>query len=105
MHRWIGKAISPAGTLGKACFASLPPPGHPPPTHDPPAPAAGGVLDPVCGMSFYPHTAKHRTDYRGHTYYFCNPGCRTKFIADPQKYLGPREPEPVVEDAIYTCPM
>jgi len=71
--------------------------------HD--APAEAGVIDPVCGMTVDPHTAKHRTDYRGHTYYFCNPGCRTKFIADPQRYLGAREPEPVVEGAIYTCPM
>ena len=71
--------------------------------HD--APANGGVIDPVCGMTVDPHTAKHRADYHGHTYYFCNPSCRTKFIADPQKYLGPREPEPVVEGATYTCPM
>jgi Cu+-exporting ATPase len=69
------------------------------------APAEGGVLDPVCGMTVDPHTAKHRTDYRDHTYYFCAAGCRTKFIADPQKYLGAREPEPVVEGATYTCPM
>ncbi len=69
------------------------------------APAQGGVIDPVCGMTVDPHSAKYRTDYRGHTYYFCNPGCRTKFIADPQKYLGAREPEPVVEGATYTCPM
>ena len=68
-------------------------------------PASGGVIDPVCGMTVDPHTAQHRTDYRGHTYYFCNPSCRTKFIADPQKYLGAREPEPVAEGAIYTCPM
>jgi len=71
--------------------------------HD--APASGGVIDPVCGMTVDPHTAQHRADYHGHTYYFCNPSCRTKFIADPQKYLGPREPEPVVEGATYTCPM
>jgi Cu+-exporting ATPase len=69
------------------------------------APAENGALDPVCGMTVDPHTAKHRADYQGHTYYFCNPGCRTKFIADPQKYLGERAPEPVVEGAIYTCPM
>ncbi|HLA21673.1 MAG TPA: heavy metal translocating P-type ATPase [Pseudolabrys sp.] len=74
-------------------------------THDHDAPTEGGVLDPVCGMTVDPHTAKHRADYRGHTYYFCAAGCRTKFIADPQKYLGAREPEPVVEGAIYTCPM
>ena len=68
-------------------------------------PAEGGVIDPVCGMTVDPHTAKHRAEHNGHTYYFCNPGCRTKFIADPAKYLGPREPEPVIEGAIYTCPM
>ncbi|HEY6861949.1 MAG TPA: heavy metal translocating P-type ATPase [Pseudolabrys sp.] len=66
---------------------------------------AGGVLDPVCGMTVDPHTAKHRADHRGHTFYFCSTGCRTKFISDPQKYLGAREPEPVREGAIYTCPM
>jgi P-type Cu+ transporter len=71
--------------------------------HD--APATSGVIDPVCGMTVDPATAKHRADYRGHTYYFCAAGCRTKFIADPQKYLGAREPEPVVEGATYTCPM
>jgi Cu+-exporting ATPase len=49
--------------------------------HD--APAEGGVIDPVCGMTVDPHTAKHRADYRGHTYYFCSAGCRTKFVADP----------------------
>jgi len=71
--------------------------------HD--APAEGQVIDPVCGMTVDPHTAKHRADYQGHSYYFCCAGCKTKFTADPQKYLGEREPEPVVEGAIYTCPM
>ena len=63
------------------------------------------VLDPVCGMTVDPHTAKLRADHRGHTYYFCSAGCRTKFVADPQKYLGEREPEPVAEGTTYTCPM
>ena len=65
----------------------------------------GTVIDPVCGMSVDPHTAKHRAEHRGHVYYFCSNGCRTKFAADPQKYLGNREAAPVVEGAIYTCPM
>jgi P-type Cu+ transporter len=69
------------------------------------APAAGGALDPVCGMTVDPHTARHRADFRGHTYYFCSTGCRTKFTADPQKYLDSREPEPVAAGTIYTCPM
>src|SRR4249919_1579104 len=56
-------------------------------------------------MTVDPHTAEHRADHHGHTYYFCSAGCRTKFISDPQKYLGPRQPELVAEGTIYTCPM
>ena len=67
--------------------------------------AAERVNDPVCGMTVDPHTAKHRADYRGHTYYFCSAGCRAKFVADPQKYLGARQAETVPEGTIYTCPM
>src|SRR5665647_2446607 len=76
-------------------------------THDHAAPAEGGVLDPVCGMTVDPHTAKHRADYHDHTYYFCSAGCKTKFTADPQKYLFKEEKaaEPVAEGTIYTCPM
>jgi Cu+-exporting ATPase len=72
-----------------------------------PEPAAGAARDPVCGMTVDPHTAKHRYDHLGHTYYFCAAGCRTKFIADPDKYLSPQErkAEPVPEGTIYTCPM
>jgi Cu+-exporting ATPase len=66
---------------------------------------AHDAIDPVCGMHVDPHTAKHRAEYHGHPYYFCSAGCRTRFAADPQKYLGARTPEPVVEGAIYTCPM
>ena len=56
-------------------------------------------------MTVDPHSARNRADYRGHTYYFCSAGCRAKFVNDPQKYLGEREPEPVAEGTIYTCPM
>ncbi|MBV9261668.1 MAG: heavy metal translocating P-type ATPase [Pseudolabrys sp.] len=69
------------------------------------AAGAGGVIDPVCGMRVDPHTTKHRADYRGHLYDFCSAGCRTKFIANPKKYLGEGKAEPVPEDTIYTCPM
>ena len=75
--------------------------------HDHAAPAEGGVLDPVCGMAVDPHTAKHRAEYRGRPYYFCSAGCKSKFTADPQKYLSKeeKEVEPIAEGAIYTCPM
>jgi Cu+-exporting ATPase len=78
--------------------ASSSPSHHPGTTPD-------GTVDPVCGMTVDPHTAKHRAEYRGHTYYFCSAGCRMKFVSKPEKYLGERAPEPVIEGAIYTCPM
>ncbi len=67
--------------------------------------AAGAATDPVCGMSVDPATAKHRAEHKGRTYYFCCAGCRSKFESDPDKYLKPKSPEPVIEGAIYTCPM
>src|SRR4051794_19588149 len=61
--------------------------------------------DPVCGMTVDPHTTPHRAAHARHPYYFCSAGCRTKFSADPARYLGETTSEPVVEGAIYTCPM
>src|SRR6201987_2332595 len=64
------------------------------------------VLDPVCGMSVDPATSKHRFEHQGETFHFCSAGCRTKFAADPAKYLDKRKPEPALPAAtIYTCPM
>jgi Cu+-exporting ATPase len=67
------------------------------------------VKDPVCGMSVDPHTAKHRAEDGGRPYYFCSAGCRTKFLADPERYLEPAvaliDAAPVPEGGIYTCPM
>jgi P-type Cu+ transporter len=48
-------------------------------------------IDPVCGMTVKPETAAAETEYQGTTYYFCNPGCKTKFDADPEKYLAKPE--------------
>jgi Cu+-exporting ATPase len=73
--------------------------------HHAPTKSAHTVKDPVCGMDVDPHTAKHRTEHNGHPYYFCSAGCKAKFEADPEKYLGLRKAEPVPEGAVYTCPM
>ena len=70
--------------------------------------ATDRVIDPVCGMSVDPQKTPHKHPYDGHTYYFCSAGCRTKFAADPAKYLRPADvtpPEPAPEGTIYTCPM
>ena len=66
-----------------------------------------GAVDPVCGMTVDPHTAKHRHTHDGHPYYFCSARCREKFIAEPAKYLKPesRPAASVPAGTIYTCPM
>jgi Cu+-exporting ATPase len=68
-------------------------------------PAEAAAVDPVCGMSVDPHTTPHRHAHQGHSYYFCSAGCRSKFAADPAKYLHGAVAEPVPEGTIYTCPM
>jgi len=52
------------------------------------APTAAPVLalDPVCGMSVDPATAKWTAEVEGKTWYFCSEGCRNKFVADPAAY-------------------
>src|SRR5712671_973112 len=67
--------------------------------------AVDAVIDPVCGMTVDPHKTPHRHTHAGRTYSFCSAGCRTKFAADPQRYLGDAPPAAVPEGAIYTCPM
>ncbi|KMO36031.1 haloacid dehalogenase [Methylobacterium aquaticum] len=83
--------------------------GHNHQHHGSAAAAANQVKDPVCGMNVDPHTAKHHTEHNSHTFYFCSDGCRTKFTADPARYLDPAsaaaKAEPVPEGTIYTCPM
>jgi Cu+-exporting ATPase len=67
------------------------------------------AIDPVCGMSVDPTTAKHRADHRGSVRYFCSASCQAKFTADPERYLKPAAPAiPTTSSAaegIYTCPM
>jgi uncharacterized protein len=48
--------------------------------------------DPVCGMSV--DRSKALTlDYHGTTLYFCSDACRSKFQADPDRYLSPHARE------------
>ena len=47
--------------------------------------------DPVCGMDVA-ETTDLKLEHGGKTYYFCAPGCRKAFAADPETYLknGPQ---------------
>jgi Cu+-exporting ATPase len=67
----------------------------------PPPPAE----DPVCHMKVIPARAAGRYEYKGATYYFCNPGCLAKFRQEPERYLAPRGAESGSSTAEYTCPM
>ncbi len=64
-----------------------------------------GLRDVVCGMTVAADSA-HHTVHAGHDYRFCSAGCRTKFVANPGKYLQPAATSaPAPAGAQYTCPM
>ena len=46
------------------------------------------AIDPVCHMEVDTETAEWISDYNGQKYYFCAPGCKKAFDADPEKYLS-----------------
>src|SRR5437870_4723157 len=52
------------------------------------SPTDATAIDPVCGMSVNPATARASTQYKGRTVYFCCPSCLQKFAADPEHYLS-----------------
>jgi P-type Cu+ transporter len=70
-------------------------------------PATGGAIDPVCGMTVDPATTPHHARHDGEDYHFCSAGCCTKFVGDPERYLGdgPRPEPEATPGAIWTCPM
>lgn len=71
--------------------------------------ARAGAVDPVCGMSVDPNTARDKIEHGGGTFYFCSERCRTKFAEHPEQYVaGKPQQRPradVSEGTIYTCPM
>ncbi len=44
--------------------------------------------DPVCGMDVDTRAARHTSEHKGETYYFCNPGCKQAFESEPERYLA-----------------
>ena len=73
------------------------------------------TVDPVCGMSVDPATAKGSHQHNGRTYHFCSGSCLKKFQNDPDKYLGGHRDEMhsvsasrsqrLKPNARYICPM
>ena len=52
---------------------------------------------------------RNTAEHDGHTYYFCCPRCRAKFVAEPARYLKPADGASrragCRPGTIYTCPM
>src|SRR3989344_5860539 len=46
------------------------------------------IRDPVCLMTVNPRTAAAVVEHAGSIYYFCSSGCRDRFLAQPQTFLG-----------------
>ncbi len=76
--------------------------------HDHAADTAATGVDPVCGMKVKPDSP-HRAEHEGREYLFCSAGCRAKFVADPARYLAPKNSAETETAAApgtkYTCPM
>ena len=59
-------------------------------------------------MAVDPAKSPHHAEHAGTAYHFCGAGCRSKFVADPDRYLKPEAAAPAPSarpDAVYTCPM
>jgi P-type Cu+ transporter len=72
--------------------------------------ATTSVTDPICGMTFAPEKAAGTFEFRGETYYFCNPSCLEKFRLNPTAFLISEKPlesadTRVPGGGIYICPM
>ena len=67
-------------------------------------------IDPVCGMTVDPASARASIVQNGKTYYFCNLSCLQKFQANPSQYLISQAPgspsnNMAAPGVLYTCPM
>ena len=50
----------------------------------------GMATDPVCHMQVDTRSPPGGTSTHGaQTFYFCAPGCKAQFDADPHRYMGP----------------
>ncbi len=57
------------------------------------------AIDPVCGMTVDEQKAPATAVHGGTTYYFCAPGCKRRFEADPENFLQ-AGPQGMVQPAV-----
>lgn len=84
-----GERIPAVWTLGQADPAE----GHADHSHhDESAARPASVIDPVCGMSVDPESARPKglhSTHAGIEYFFCGKGCKLEFGDDPERFLDP----------------
>jgi Cu+-exporting ATPase len=64
-------------------------------------PPNSSAIDPVCGMTVDPNTAKWSAELGGQTYYFCSESCFAKFRRDPTSFVD-RQSKPASAGAAST---
>jgi Cu+-exporting ATPase len=73
-----------------------------------PVAASGGLarshIDPVCKMVVREGSEAGKWDYKGTTYYFCNPNCLRRFQAEPERFLKTGESAGMGEEAASLLP-
>ena len=79
----VGSVTLPWGEVALTAMA-WPAGSEIPKEHDAPAPTL--VKDVVCGMMIDPASASATSEHGGTVYYFCAPGCKQRFDADPSRY-------------------
>ena len=88
--RAAGEHAGASVVAGPAPVVAAGPAPGPAPVAAAAAPAPGApatAIDPVCHMTVTIATARHVGTWDGRTWYFCNPRCKDKFLADPGRYL------------------
>jgi len=55
---------------------------------EPPSAQPEEARHPVCGMPVEVAGARHTARHDGRDYYFCCPGCKRAFEAEPEKYVA-----------------
>ncbi len=56
-------------------------------------------IDPVCRMVVSEGSEAGKWDYKGTTYYFCNPSCLKRFQAEPERFLAQPNSEARMQNA------
>jgi Cu+-exporting ATPase len=68
------------------------------------AEAAHSLKDLACGIAVTEQST-HRHEHEGRAYFSCSDHCKTKFAAEPLKYVPVAAAPSQVAGVVYGCPM